>query len=440
MRKILFSPLGKTDPISNKHDGSMLHICRIYKPDKVYLYMSKEILQDHESDNRYVFCLEKLGELLNHNFEIEIIERPELVYVHKLDDFYEEFKRCLQEIERENEGGILFNVSSGTPAMKMTLQVLASLYPARYTAIQVGTPANAANKEHEDTDHYDVELQWECNLDNQETFENRSSRSKTDMLFLNIQKENMKRLIREYDYSAALMLAENMEESLSEKAVLYLKAAERRNLLDISGAQKLLGKEAEDVLQTAGGEEKDIIEYLINLNIKLKKRQYADYIRAITPVILDILLVYMRKKYGISEEKFCVKKGKEIWYLNINKMQKSAPDILTILRRKYSTLRENPLSSEYVSEIILAKEKDFEVKDSIKKIRDVEKRIRNYAAHEIVAITKENILRDASIQPEEIMELLGLLSIKAGIKISEKDWESYDSMNNRIICEIEKAV
>ena len=108
MRKILFSPLGKTDPISNKHDGSMLHICRIYKPDKVYLYMSKEILQDHESDNRYVFCLEKLGELLNHNFEIEIIERPELVYVHKLDDFYEEFKRCLQEIERENEGGILF--------------------------------------------------------------------------------------------------------------------------------------------------------------------------------------------------------------------------------------------------------------------------------------------------------------------------------------------
>lgn len=227
---------------------------------------------------------------------------------------------------------------------------------------------------------------------------------------------------------------------MSEKAVLYLKAAERRNLLDISGAQKLLGKEAEDVLQTAGGEEKDIIEYLINLNIKLKKRQYADYIRAITPVILDILLVYMRKKYGISEEKFCVKKGKEIWYLNINKMQKSAPDILTILRRKYSTLRENPLSSEYVSEIILAKEKDFEVKDSIKKIRDVEKRIRNYAAHEIVAITKESILRDASIQPEEIMELLGFLSIKAGIKISEKDWESYDSMNDRIICEIEKAV
>lgn len=441
MGKSLFSPLGKTDPISNQRDGSMLHICRIYKPDKVYLYMSKEILQDHESDNRYVFCLEKLGELLDHNFEIEIIERPELVYVHKLDDFYEEFKRCLQEIEKENEGEILFNVSSGTPAMKMALQVLASLYPERYTAIQVETPAKAANKEHEDTDHYNVELQWECNLDNQETFINRSSQSKTDTLFLNIQKENIKRLIREYDYSAALMLAENMKKSLSEKAVLYLKAAEKRNLLDISGAQKLLGKETQDVLQIAVGEEKDIIEYLINLNIKLRKRQYADYIRAITPVVLDILLVYMRKKQGISEEKFCVRsRRKEIWYLNINKMEKSAPDILAILKRKYPMLKENPLSSDYVSEIILAKEEDLKVISSIEKIREVEREIRNYAAHEIVAITEESILRDASIRPEEIIELLKFLSIRAGIKIRKEDWKSYDRMNENIIHAIEEVV
>ena len=32
MKKILFSPIGGTDPISNFRDGAMLHICRIYKP------------------------------------------------------------------------------------------------------------------------------------------------------------------------------------------------------------------------------------------------------------------------------------------------------------------------------------------------------------------------------------------------------------------------
>ena len=39
---ILFSPVGGTDPISetNLQDGSLLHICRFYHPDKVILYMS----------------------------------------------------------------------------------------------------------------------------------------------------------------------------------------------------------------------------------------------------------------------------------------------------------------------------------------------------------------------------------------------------------------
>ena len=46
--RILFSPVGGTDPMSlyNCRDGSLLHICRVYRPEKVYLYMSKEILDN----------------------------------------------------------------------------------------------------------------------------------------------------------------------------------------------------------------------------------------------------------------------------------------------------------------------------------------------------------------------------------------------------------
>lgn len=41
-RTYLFSPIGNTDPVKYFYDGSMLHICRYYKPDVVYLYLSKE--------------------------------------------------------------------------------------------------------------------------------------------------------------------------------------------------------------------------------------------------------------------------------------------------------------------------------------------------------------------------------------------------------------
>ena len=61
MKKILFSPIGGTDPISNFRDGAMLHICRIYKPDIVYLYLSKEMCEFQEKDDRYRYCLEQLA-------------------------------------------------------------------------------------------------------------------------------------------------------------------------------------------------------------------------------------------------------------------------------------------------------------------------------------------------------------------------------------------
>lgn len=56
-KKVLYSTVGGTDPIANFRDGSMLHICRIYKPDEVYLMMSQEISNHHRHDDRYRYCL-----------------------------------------------------------------------------------------------------------------------------------------------------------------------------------------------------------------------------------------------------------------------------------------------------------------------------------------------------------------------------------------------
>ena len=92
---IIVSPVGGTDPISssNLRDGSLLHICRWYKPDKVYLYMSKEILALHEKDNRYLYCLEKLAKNQGKHCEYELIARPDMEDVQVFDVFYEDFMK-----------------------------------------------------------------------------------------------------------------------------------------------------------------------------------------------------------------------------------------------------------------------------------------------------------------------------------------------------------
>mgnify|MGYP004492659635 FL=1 len=93
-KTILFTPVGGTDPISatNYYEGAILHICRYYKPDQVILYMSKEMLAYQKQDNRYLYCLQKLSDVIEHEMEYEVIERDELTKVHEFDYYYEDFR------------------------------------------------------------------------------------------------------------------------------------------------------------------------------------------------------------------------------------------------------------------------------------------------------------------------------------------------------------
>lgn len=113
---ILFSPIGFTDPISNFRDGSLLHICRYYDINKIYLYMSKEIYARHIKDNRYIYSLDRLGERLGKKFEYEFIIKEDLVDVHIFDVFINEFTAKLNEIHKNYpDAKIYLNISSGTP-------------------------------------------------------------------------------------------------------------------------------------------------------------------------------------------------------------------------------------------------------------------------------------------------------------------------------------
>ena len=38
-KRVLFSPIGTTDPIRDCYDGGCLHIVRHYRPQKVVLYL-----------------------------------------------------------------------------------------------------------------------------------------------------------------------------------------------------------------------------------------------------------------------------------------------------------------------------------------------------------------------------------------------------------------
>lgn len=130
-KTILFSPVGGTDPISydNCCDGSLLHICRFEKPDVIYMYMSQEILENQKKDDRYRYTINKLYEKLDKPYTINEIKKEKLTKVHDFNYFYEDFHKELQKITKEMnpDDTLIVNVSSGTPAMKSALNVMATL-------------------------------------------------------------------------------------------------------------------------------------------------------------------------------------------------------------------------------------------------------------------------------------------------------------------------
>lgn len=437
-KKLLFSPVGGTDPISNFRDGALLHICRVYQPDIVYLYLSKEMCEFQEKDDRYQFCLRKLGEKLDHTFEIRTIERPELKDVQIFDAFILEYRELLKKIQEQHpDCEILLNVSSGTPAMKSALQILAATGETKMQPIQVSTPQKKINPHSEDRENYDVDTYWELNEDNEDGFENRCMESQNFYLVDEIRKETIIKQIRAYDYVAALTIAEEMTEPLSDEILAMLRAASCRLKLNIHGIDQKLKPYGIQFLPIREDSVRGIFEYVLNLEIKVKKEEYADFIRAITPVVLELFKIALKEYGGIDWKQFCYKTKDGRWKWDIDKLKQNT-SVWEALNTGYRNgFSGTDIYADHLLKIMGSSLKNSTMLQLSEEIRKIEANVRNMTAHNLVSVTEVWVKRNCGYTPVEIFELLKQYVKKLHFKIADEDWNSYDVMNQMIIEKIQ---
>lgn len=432
-KRILFSPVGGTDPIKYLRDGSMLHICRQYCPDIVYLYLSHEMMEYHRKDNRYIDAIERLGIYLNHHFETIIIERDALIDVQKYDTFYKDFRKEIGEIEREMEEGdeLLLNMASGTPAMKSALFVMATLAEYRFRPIQVSTPQKKMNVEHDDREDYDCALNWELNEDNAEDAPNRCTEVESLYLIKMLKIDTIKKHILAYDYAAALAVATEIKQDLSEDAYCMLEIADARAKLNLKKISVLSAKKHYDIYPIKEGNKQKIFEYVLVLQMKIDKQEYCDFIRGLTPLVVDLLENILEKECGIKVSDCCSVNGKGQRKWDRQKLKQVG--ILQILDSAYNGgFKADCVYSGHLAHLIESKSNDLTLRQKVQDIVRVEQTVRNPAAHTIVSVTEEWIRRETQKTSQEIMSILKYLLIKAGINAKETDWKSYDNMNEKI--------
>lgn len=434
MRCVLFSPIGGTDPIANERDGSMLHICRKYHPECVMLYLSQEMAERHHRDDRYCDSLHRLAEREGFSTEIMVEEHGELSEVQVYDGFFQEFRPLLFQLHSNfPEHQLILNVASGTPAMKSALYLLAAFLPFPVLPVQTDTPVKAQNPRLEPHTEYDVDLYWECNLDN-EDYIDRCRECQYENLNAQLQKESILAHLRSYDYSAALTVAESIRFLLSPKAYGLLKAAKARAELNwrsiIPEFRRELG-----LLGSAQGRI-DLAEYLLWLQMKQQRKDLADFLRGLTPGLFALLKLAVEDKMSYPVSVYCDSKGR----FRQDKMgDSSGQELLRLLGGTKQELDKTHLSSRHYVAILKEKCLSAPWTALFLRLRDIEENVRNPVAHTITHVDEKWLKEESGVSSQEIAELLReavrLLNQDHRKTLTPKltvDWGAYHVMNQKI--------
>lgn len=457
-RKVLVSSVGDTDPYRNGYDGAICHILRKETEiKKVYLYFSKEMIRAEILNHRYTRAIkflipdiqieiypktDKINEYLNLEYmkidtekvkEIDeyIKNEDKLIKdAHKFDLFYKEFYQILSDI-RDNEedckSEILFNISSGTPAMKTSLLLIGILEAKKVTErkkylnthiVQVASPAKKSGKfiphtvpksenpeEYKKEDVEEIMTNLNENLSEKDlndlgmTIEEMDRHSiednyKTTQIILY---NDVKELFESCDYYGVRTLLKKYENILTDKLVLLGEHLGNRISGRVEEAEESSRKLNifSELYPIQNRTEREIIEKFNVMRIKNRRDEINDWLLISTPLeeriyikLLESIGIkmtdytngnYQRPKFDFS--KLSIKHG-SIY----NKLERNL-DV--------SKIRGKDINGRILQQIIECSEiaKNDVI---IEKIRFLEnsREIRNTAAHTISYVTREDIEKE----------------------------------------------
>lgn len=399
--RILYTPVGDTDPIRGCYDGGMLHIVRHYNPDMAILVLSKEMEQKEASDSRFSKALKHVKPDLH----IKLV-RTGLKDVHHIDALQPFINHFYEMLSEYPDAEILINLSSGTPQMKMIMSHLSVEHDA-VLGIQVDTPQRRSNRsEPAVNDDEDIEIVIENNFDDQEDSENRCHEPQMGYIKRNNIKQSLHTLINSYKYKEAISLYHGYKRTFKDGAVIdvlpLLEHAQLRLGLDYDGALQKSRKVGSINLSSIFTDKvlRKLHEFLMLMEVRLKQGQIEDFILKTTPFMYELMRYYFTKELRVNWGQVEKKTSKGV-RLDMVAFKNQYPKLYESWKENSDTpyLKELQVSFYHMLHML----EDYDTVDrsllkQLKEIRRIEKKIRNKMAHEVVVFTEQDICSAADIQ------------------------------------------
>lgn len=182
--------------------------------------------------------------------------------------------------------------------------------------------------------------------------------------------------------------------------------------------------------------------YVHSLNIQLKKHEYADYLRGLTPLLVDvfqwILISFVLPDWNQFVEKHFIQVDGQSLYkglrFNEKLIKEKGPFIEKVWSKHYPHGFDyhTYISSSHLLKLIDEGVDDTAIVAKAVKLRQIEKKARNLVAHEIVHVDEQWVQTRTGLTMEEIHHLLIDLLNLAGLN-DNRVWSSLDTINQQLL-------
>lgn len=381
--KILISAVGDTDPIRNFHDGPLLHIVRVYRPEKIVLVHSERSLTKHD---KLVKALKSIKD-----YSPEIIQDGGVLpdaQVAIFDEMYDTVSSIVKKYISDDE--IILNISSATPQIISAMFAVNRISDFNVTAVQVVTPQHKSNEGLRHDNQEDIDTLIETNLDNQSDYENRTLEDTGMKFSQDLTKRNLKALIDNYDYQGALELLRALKLPKKQESFSNIKEL-RKKLTEISDTIKIQGMPDKIVKSKLSNQAKSALNSYLNIDRNHKQGNIAEVLIRVKSLVEFILENYLNNHFlDVITYK---EDGKP--FLNASKY----PEILKKFQED-AKMRGQEYHSGYLSlpayiGILKFFEPNHDLLKHIYKIQEINQ-VRNQVAHSLQAFDRENLTKVSS--------------------------------------------
>ena len=399
--RILYTPVGDTDPIRGCYDGGMLHIVRHYNPDIAILVLSKDMEKKEAANHRFTKALKHVKA----DLDITLIYTG-LEDVHRIDTLQPFVDHFYEMLSNYPDAEILINLSSGTPQMKLIMSYLSVEHDA-VRGIQVDSPQRGSNRsEPAVNDDENIEIVIENNFDDQDDSENRCHEPQMGYIKRNNIKQTLHTLISSYKYKEAISsyhsYKRTFEDGVPNDVLPLLEHAQLRLGLDYDGALQKSRKVGTVSLSSSFIDRKlrKLYEFLMLMEVRLKQDQIEDFVLKTTPFMYELMRYYFTKEFDVNWRQV-EKKTSMGTLIDMVAFESQYPKLYTSWRnnRKPSQVQDIQLSLYHMLYMLEEQDTvDGSLLKQLKEIRSIEQKIRNKIAHEVVVFTEQDICSTVDIQ------------------------------------------